>query len=695
MLPASEEMLRLDYVLTSDAQSFADTPSLRLRLADADFQEVSAVSLRSLGGFSGLPYETNARRFSLYTVRRSDSIDAYANFDLLGTDGLGAAGVQVGLDTFAAAKSFAISDLAFQQTEFSQSSPALGAWTFNSDRLEVDIIWSGVESASTGGFSDGSLYVDLNGNTNHVGYWKTAGTGLTLDSERVYRARFVVGTDVDTRSTVPDFTIKVQSTDGSVSWQKTISSTGNGSASPMLGDSKGYDIWYRPPAELNGEGVSLVFVALGFNPSDSANARMLLEDVSIVSYAAPNEEFLPVATPTPTVTPTMTPVPTVTARSREKLIILAGGGDYAGNPIRNQTRQLAEYAHRVAVARGYAEQDIKYLSSFPTLPNSGGTAEVPNPNVDGPATEAALRQAITEWADGASSLFIMLLDHGDLDAGGEAYFLLDGSTSPRSILTTTALDAMLDTAQTGTDPLPEVILYLDMCYAGGFAPVVTSTPGTQVTRSMIASTSADRLASFGGVIGEMSFTSFYLSAAIQGLSLADSFAVARSAISTLRSPRNSPQSPQLDDDGDGTYTSRDGGRLRNRFVGGPSAFGFLPPEILSVTPDLTLYTPADTSVWVDTGAGGADQVQGFLVYEEQEFDPSQPISSYQTIDFVRTGTGNRWTASIPGRFLSAPGDYSIMYTASKRETSLSSTPVMAVPVARRIAIIPPTGWYPY
>jgi hypothetical protein len=253
-------------------------------------------------------------------------------------------------------------------------------------------------------------------------------------------------------------------------------------------------------------------------------------------------------------------------RWRDKLILVAGGG-YADNPIATQTRDLTEQAYFTATIRGYASSDIYYLSAFDT-PQT-------NDKVTTRATSTALVSAIRDWASDAQRLTIMLLDHGTYNQNlPEWFFQVDSTTTPRDTLSSTALGDLLDEVQAGSNPLRNVILYLDMCYAGGFVRLGADAPaGTR--RLVLASTSNRRLANFGGSTGALSFTAFFLSSAVRGKTLLDCFQSAREAILALNVPAGAPQLPWLDDDGDGVSTAADGALAQANVLGSLPAFGGL------------------------------------------------------------------------------------------------------------------------
>ncbi|MBI1290569.1 PQQ-binding-like beta-propeller repeat protein [bacterium] len=383
---------------------------------------------------------------------------------------------------------------------------------------------------------------------------------------------------------------------------------------------------------------------------------------------------------------------TPTIRTKDKILIVAGGGAYTGNGIARQTRGLAEFAHYAATLRGYdADAEIMYLSAFPTIPRptvDDPLREVENTKVDnqGPPTKEDVASAITgEWARDARRLILIFLDHGER-SGGEVYFLIDGTTNPRQLISASELDALLDEAQSGPDPLDEAILYVDMCYAGGFLTRCAEAPTAQTARYVIASTSIDRLASFGGSTGQLSFSGFFLSAALQGSTLHEAFIRASEAIKALGIPSAAPQNPAMDDDGDGVYTGLDGLRLRLHVLGAVPAFGNLPPQITDTRGDLTLPEAQDVELYAEMGSGGVDEVRVFVCRRGASFDPTQPITDYVELLLTREGTGNRWSGTLGANAFPYRGTYTVLYTAAKNDSLLPELSLQAEPVEGSIVI---------
>ncbi|MBI1291001.1 hypothetical protein GC173_07115 [bacterium] len=394
-------------------------------------------------------------------------------------------------------------------------------------------------------------------------------------------------------------------------------------------------------------------------------------------------------------------------RIEEKLIIVAGGGDYPTNPIRDETFSLAQRAYIVARTRGYSDDNILYLTAYKDSPER--QAELDG-KADGPATYEAVADGISEWSKDARRLFVMLLDHGDrvtLPGGGiEWYFLLSETPGgARERISATDFDDLLDSAQDGLDPLPEVILYADMCYAGGFVKKASSTPSASVLRTVLASTGEDRLAVFGGGPGApLSFTSFFLSRAHLGNSLVDSFNSARSTMIALRLPAAKPQIPELDANGDGIYAPGIDNPLvadRKFVLGNRLAFGLIPPTITNFSGNVTIAQPVDVPVEVIL-EGEVQGAEMFVVYAEGNYDSqTDPITNFTSLPLTRAGNTTRWRGTVPaatfrdGSNAPRPGYYTVLYSITRSDTLESSVALFADPKLTTIGVgitVGVTGW---
>ncbi|HNT35416.1 MAG TPA: hypothetical protein PKH07_10515, partial [bacterium] len=231
-----------------------------------------------------------------------------------------------------------------------------------------------------------------------------------------------------------------------------------------------------------------------------------------------------------------------------RAIIVAGGGDYSGNSIAQQTDDLGAYAYKTLKRRGYEAQDILYLSAFgptdpsdPTKPFRDADDDGLN-DVDGWSTLGALQAATTgTFAQDAGRLMIILIDHGFITNSG-CYFQMN----PTQVLPAATLDNWLDDLQ-AAKPV-DVTLVVDACYSGGFVETCKGGVGGH-KRIVISSTSSDTVATFLPPPDMTSFMYTFLGSAYMGNSMGESWRAGRQFFEEF--PVGG-QIPQLDDDSSGT-----------------------------------------------------------------------------------------------------------------------------------------------
>lgn len=300
-----------------------------------------------------------------------------------------------------------------------------------------------------------------------------------------------------------------------------------------------------------------------------------------------------------------------------------------------------------------------------------------NSRLDGVATSAAIEDAIVNWANDASRLMIVLLDHGSINRSLPGwFFFVNEDETGRDTLRALDLDVILDGVQSGPEPLRQLILITDFCYLGGFVrQCAGAPPGTQ--RAIISSTTDERLANFGTDAGSLSFTGFFMPPALRGATIFDCFSVAREAIVALQVPANAPQIPWLDDDGD---------VARRHVFGNLPAFGPLNPRFVSVRGSEVLRDPQDIELFCELGLEvEAKRVEAFVSYTGFDHPDGQPITNHTRIELsADPRTPGRFTGILRAQQIAEVGTYTILYTAVSDDGF--GIDLSAEPVARFVQI---------
>lgn len=323
-------------------------------------------------------------------------------------------------------------------------------------------------------------------------------------------------------------------------------------------------------------------------------------------------------------------------RTADKVILVAGGGNYPGNAIAGQTQAIADRAYFACLVRGYTHDEIKYLSAFDDWQshdaNQDGLADV-----DAFASQGAFWSALDSWSSDTARVFIYLLDHGDYSSQPDRWRFRLNQTE---YISARDLDAHLDALQTQT--ATEIILVVDCCFSGGFIRQCTAAPG--IRRVVLSSTTPDDLAVFSPPVGAESFSFNFLSFAIQGSTINDCYYWTKLAFLAMGNPAG--QDPWMDDNGDGVSDFHDGDLAALHVLGRYPAFGLSAPDIRDVASTTTVGVGDTVSLWAQmNSAVPTRSVWAVVVPESQDYTSTNPVTDLTRVDlFYNLGAG-RWEAA--------------------------------------------------
>ncbi len=359
-----------------------------------------------------------------------------------------------------------------------------------------------------------------------------------------------------------------------------------------------------------------------------------------------------------------------TARSWEidapRVLIVAGGGDYPGNALAEQTKALAAYAYSICLARGYEKDDIRWLSAFDEEQDVDGDGIN---DIYGPANKKTLRKSI-EWAKSdlispGRRVLIYMIDHAYLMQDWSEITDLYFGLNPRQTISTTELDSWLDTLTTD-DTNIDVTLVVDSCYSGKF--VENCTPPEGEKRLVISSTSADREAVMMPPPELTSFSYIFWGAAYMGATMEEAV---KAADGFFREFSPSGQRPQMDDNGDGVFNDADGFAMgRDRFgrswaYAGQGSGEF--PAFADIYPsdDEFLTIQPGSSIDLNTTVvSGSDPLEVWAVIRPPapEIHAGKAVASDRTFKRINLNrSGKTWTGKL--KDLAEEGVYIVSYTA--------------------------------
>ncbi|MEM1089857.1 MAG: C13 family peptidase [Pseudomonadota bacterium] len=346
-----------------------------------------------------------------------------------------------------------------------------------------------------------------------------------------------------------------------------------------------------------------------------------------------------------------------------KVIVVAGGGPYAGNNLWETTQALTNSAYLALAYQGLSGDEIMYLSSNQNEDLDGNGVS----DVDAPATPGALNNAITGWGADADQLVVYLADHGSEDV-----FRLN----PRNTLSASQLASALDTAQAGPDGVSQAVVIYEACRAGSF---VDDLANSSVNRIVLASTGEAQSAKFVSD-GILSFSNQFWTQIFSGSDLADAYGTA----SQVMTASFSDQQPEADADGDGSSNEpvEDLAALAGVFVGAGTDFDPGSPIITSVTAPQTLASgnTAQISAFGVSDADGVSRVYAEIIPPDfVDVDIDQPVREFPGFELQPDSRGSVDYTLIYDDF-SIEGVYVINVYAQDRFGNISSPSTTTVTV---------------
>ncbi len=359
--------------------------------------------------------------------------------------------------------------------------------------------------------------------------------------------------------------------------------------------------------------------------------------------------------------------------ANNRAIVVTGGGPYPGNALWPATQLNANFAYRALVQQGFVKGTIEYLSADTDLDlDQNGQAD----DVDADATNANFQNAITgDFAAGADSLTVYMVDHGGLDT-----FRMSGS----EILDASTLDGWLNAWQTA-NPGARVTVIYDACQSGSFVDELQS---DVFDRVVIASSGADENAYFVSQ-GTLSFSSSFWTHVFNGLTVEQSYLLARDATSTAFPAQN----PLLESNGDGTAdTPEDLARVAASFIGNGTDVSADAPTIASVSAAQTVAS-GNSATLDAVGVTDPDGVaRVWAVLRPPGFNPGSPDNPVQdlpTFDLEPLGGSDDYQETFNG--FAEVGTYQVSIYALDNlgNTSLPRVTSVTVdnPLDRRAIII--------
>jgi ligand-binding sensor domain-containing protein len=271
-------------------------------------------------------------------------------------------------------------------------------------------------------------------------------------------------------------------------------------------------------------------------------------------------------------------------QGKHAAIVVAAGGAQETNTLWESTESITTRIYRTFYRRGMAKSEIYYLSpkTWADFDGDGFNDRINRLAEDRNLTLDDLTATFT-WAKGLGKLdqplYFFFMDHG-----GEGKLQL----SPTVNIPAEELRALLDDYQNTTGN--QVIVVIEACHSGSLTPILTAP-----NRAVITSAKADEKAYF---FEKKGFSRFFTDYLLKGASFYESFTLASRDQDKLRGKNLNfqtagdrgitAQTPQFDDNQDGTFTTTDGDWLKQAYVIGQFATADATLTVDNQTPSTAL-----------------------------------------------------------------------------------------------------------
>ena len=326
---------------------------------------------------------------------------------------------------------------------------------------------------------------------------------------------------------------------------------------------------------------------------------------------------------------------------RRRAIIVAGGPQ--SDALWSAIQKNAGLSYDALTFQGYTNDDIYFMS--PVTFTAG---------VDGLPTLSNIQYAIDTWARTNTQDIVLYL----LGNGGNGTFKVNETEN----LSGSDLDTWLDSLQTSI-PGKVTVIY-EACRSGSFLPLLTPPSGKE--RILISSATGSQSAYFISG-GDISFSKFFWGQVANGSNVRNAFLHGKDAIKYACRG----QTPQMDDNGNGTGNEKaDGVLARNYTIGAGIMLAGDDPIIGSVSPAQTLSGESSATLWAKdvTTTNTISNVWAVITPPGYTSDPSNPVTDLPVLALSHTG-GGRYEGIYSG--FSSEGTYEVAVHAIDQDGNVS------------------------
>ena len=348
-------------------------------------------------------------------------------------------------------------------------------------------------------------------------------------------------------------------------------------------------------------------------------------------------------------------------QNQRAAILIAAGGAQPRNSLWDTTEIITSHFYKTLYRRGFDHSEIYYLSSEAWADFNGDGINdhiVDAPTTKRPLTLTDIKQAL-EWAKQQGQLlqplYLFIMTHGS-----EGKLLLDEANE----LQANDFKSLLDDYQTVTGN--QVIVIIEASHSGSFLSALSAP-----NRAIISSASSEEFTYF---IAKRGFSYFLADNLLTGMNFRAAFDLASQTQTQLRGYNPSltetiyslTQTPQLDDNHDGLYTSADGEWLKTIYINGDfeTAGPILAIENLTTSTIIQAGQPLTLKAKATTASGHIKSMWAIL--KPPKIDVLRdihgtPIDAYPRLNLSKTGQENVWQTQWQEALYN--GDYRITFWA--------------------------------
>ncbi len=332
-------------------------------------------------------------------------------------------------------------------------------------------------------------------------------------------------------------------------------------------------------------------------------------------------------------------------------IILASGGAHRENTLFRYSNQFTQRMYRILTQRGFEDGDIHYINPWP-----------PDIDLDGYPDDDRHDYKLFDPDKEIAAAFAQAA--ANLQAGQQFIFYLHGHAriDHFSVMPTLGYELSASRVRELLATLPvgvQQVIILNSCYSGSFMDELAG-----VDNRIVVSSTDDRSGDWSTQYG--SFADTFLSNLRRAESVEQAFLYGLHTIAKDRRYfRN--QTPWLDDDRDGMYTSNDGRLAAGAYIGVEGTRAAPAPSITLVHDRIVLsQNEASATLWVKVtpAQDQIHQVQAAIInphFVAQDYQGQATDFTREDVDLIYNAAQKRYEIAYDGFFTA--GTWQILYQA--------------------------------